>query len=92
MPNIKIFATHNKLSVEGKKMKPLYAKMINDDMYIRSNIDGAYVYDCQGDKTICTIYPEDYDFGDDPIEHENALQIYNDCYQNIIDKYPECLI
>jgi len=92
MSKVKIFATHNKLSIEGIKVYPAYAKMINDDMYIRSNIDGAYVYNCQGNKTICSIYPEDFNFGDDPVEYQNALKIYKDCYQNIFNKYPECLI
>jgi hypothetical protein len=43
MPNIKIFATHNKLSVECKKMKPLYAKMINDDKNAIEISDGEHL-------------------------------------------------
>ena len=91
MSEITLFAHHNRLTINVKKIYPRYAKLINDTMYELTQIDGAYKYDCTGDCTVLTIYPEDYDFGDDPIEHQKALDIYKQCYQSVIDNYPECL-
>jgi hypothetical protein len=88
----KIFPTHNKLSFTGVKIKSIYAKAINDAMYSATELEGAYTFDSRGLVTVFTIYPQDFDFGDDAIEFQRHLDIYKECYEYTITNYPECIV
>ncbi len=85
------YPTHNTLTFEGKKLKTFFAKAINDLMYECTDLDGLYKYDSTGNSTIFTIYPESFDFGDDPSEFHSHLKIYKEIYEYVISNYPESL-
>jgi hypothetical protein len=83
------YPTHNTLTFTGRKLKPFFAKSINDVMYEMTNLDGAYKYDVRGDNTIFTIYPESFEFGDDSIEFVQHLKTYKEIYDYVVSKHPE---
>ena len=85
------YPTHNTLTFTGHKLKPFFAKSINDVMYQMTSLDGAYKYDVRGDNTIFTIYPESFEFGDDPIEFQSHLEKYKEIYDYVVSNYPESL-
>ena len=90
MSNEKIYPTHNTLTFTGRKLTPFFAKLINDTMYERTGLDGAYLYDVSGVNTIFTIYPENFEFGEDPSEINSHLEIYKNIYEYVVSENPEC--
>lgn len=89
MRKVTYFPTHNTLTFVGKKLKPFYAKSINDAMYEMTGLEGLYKYDARGSNTLFTIYPESFDFGDDPIEFQSHLEKYKEIYEYVISNHPE---
>ena len=92
MKKIIMYPTHNRIKFTGKRLLPRFAKLINDTMYDLSGIDGLYKYEDSGRTTEFSIYPESYDFGDQPNEMENSLRLYQKVYEDIITKHPECIV
>jgi hypothetical protein len=92
MSNEKIFPTHNTLTFTGRKLTPFFAKLINDTMYERTGLDGAYLYDVSGVNTIFTIYPESFEFGYDAKELETHMTNYKKIYEHVVSLHPESLV
>lgn len=91
MPNVSTYPTHNTLTFTGKKLKPFFAKSINDMMYEVTRLDGAYLYDVRGKNTIFTIYPKSFEFGDDSNEFNSHVTIYKEIYERVVSQHPESL-
>jgi hypothetical protein len=92
MSNQKKFNSHSKLSFTGAKIKPAYAKFINDAMFEMTQIEGTYVYDTTGVLSKFTIHPKIETCGDDSNEHDSHLNTYIEIYKHVIKHHPECLI
>jgi len=90
MYNEFIYPTHNTLTFSGRKIKPIFSKYINDLMYQVTELEGAYRYEDQGKKTRFTIYPENFEFGEDPSEINSHLEIYKNIYEYVVSENPEC--
>lgn len=91
MTNLITYPTHNTITFTGKKLKPFFAKLINDTMFEVTGLDGAYLYDVRGNNTIFSIYPKSFEFGDDSNEFKFHGSIYKQIYQRVISQYPESL-
>lgn len=91
MSKVLLYPTHNTLSFSGRKIKPIYAKSINDLMYQFTALDGAYKYEIRSNDTIFTIYPECSDFGDDPSDIKDHLETYKAIYEYVVSKNPDCI-
>jgi len=86
------YPAHNTIKLTGKKLLPRFAKLINDTMYDLSGIEGLYKYEHSGSTTEFSIYPESYDFGDQPNEMKNSLRLYQKVYEDVVTKHPECIV
>jgi hypothetical protein len=85
------YPTHNTLTFTGKKLKPYFAKSINDMMYEVTGLDGAYLYDVRDNNTIFKIYPQSFEFGDDLNEFKFHITIYKEIYERVVSQHPESL-
>ena len=85
------YPTHNTLTFSARKIKPIFAKHVNDVMYQVTELDGAYKYENRDENTIFTIYPESFEFGDDPSEITTHLDTYIEIYKYVVSQHPESL-
>lgn len=82
---------HNKLEFFGVRIKRDFAKLINDTMYERSELDGAYGFTNLIDQTYFVIYPESENFGSIESEHRSHLLMYKAIYMSVISRHPEAI-